>query len=154
MYFSCLLYAACAETNVHVAITVLNRTKIDEHLQVILTRVLQRQNCTKMTHARITMCILTFSSVLPAQKRCVLQPLSRFQGGKSPPNSGANLPHQRRSLRVRTDGFLYKLFNILDGNILRCVEIRITGIAAFHALKYFLLGTVFRSNMAAPAAPL
>ena len=41
MYFSCLLYATCAETNVHLAITDLNRTKIDEHFQVILMRVLQ-----------------------------------------------------------------------------------------------------------------
>jgi len=37
-----------------------------------------------VTHARITMCILTFSSVLPALMFKVLRPLSRFPDGKSP----------------------------------------------------------------------
>ena len=46
---------------------------------------LQRQNLTKhVAHARITMCILTFSSVLQALTFNVLQSLSRFQGGKAP----------------------------------------------------------------------
>ena len=40
---------------------------INVNLQVTLARGLQRQSCTAcVTHARITMCILTFSSVLSA----------------------------------------------------------------------------------------
>ena len=53
-------------------------------LQVILTRVLQRQNCTKMTHARITMCILTFSSVLPAQRTASYGHFLDFRAGSRP----------------------------------------------------------------------
>lgn len=97
---------------------------------------------------------LNLFECIAGAKKLRLTATFSISGREVAPKLGANLPHQWRSLRVRTDGFLYKLFNILDGNILGCVEIRITGIAAFHALKYFLLGTVFRSNMAAPAAPL
>ena len=53
--------------------------------QAVCMYGLQRQNPTKhVAHARITMCILTFSSVLQALTFNVLQSLSRFQGGKAP----------------------------------------------------------------------
>ena len=55
------------------------------HFQAARMYELQRQNLTKhVAHARITMCILTFSSVLQALTFNVLQSLSRFQGGKAP----------------------------------------------------------------------
>ena len=47
-------------------------------------RVATANQYNAMTHARITMCILTFSSVSHAFRLNVLQLLSRFWDGKSP----------------------------------------------------------------------
>lgn len=103
--------------------------------------------------ARITMCILTFSSVLPALSNNVLRPLSRFRDGKSP-LFGANRLCFFWLLALRAEFFGNDLINVFDGQILRRIIVSISLVTAANATERRLLFAVISANAPTPTASL